>query len=401
MKKNISINICGTIYSIDEDAYHLLEHYLDSMKRYFSQEGDEDIADDIEHRVAELMWNKKLNGNEAVTIEIVKEIIEKIGNPADIADETTSHDANGKEAGQADNYSASAEESRQNGNEFKERLNEFAHEAGKQADKAYHKVKSRISNRKLYRDRKNRVLAGVCSGCAEYFGGDPVLWRLGAVIFTLVFNSSFFFWWSTNILNSFIPVLYIILWIVVPEARTPEDKIRMKGQEVNPETLKEQIVSDMEEQHTSHHVARSNGSGCLKMIFGALLVITLLPLIAVLIAIITSLLAIIPVTLGVANEIFNIFPLTEFLSGAINTCGSYLWIGLLAGLLVVGLPIYAIIRALRNTERNMSSASIVALIITWIIALAISILTLGYSSIKAVDYCNNNNNQIEISFDND
>ena len=87
MKKNISINICGTIYSIDEDAYQLLEHYLDSMKRYFSQEGDEDIADDIEHRVAELLWNKKHNGNEAVTIEMVKEIIEKIGNPADIADE--------------------------------------------------------------------------------------------------------------------------------------------------------------------------------------------------------------------------------------------------------------------------------------------------------------------------
>ena len=94
MKKNISINICGTIYSIDEDAYQLLEHYLDSMKRYFSQEGEEEISDDIEHRVAELLWEQKHNGKDAVSIEMVKEIIEKIGNPADIANETKTHEEN-------------------------------------------------------------------------------------------------------------------------------------------------------------------------------------------------------------------------------------------------------------------------------------------------------------------
>ena len=56
MKKNISINICGTIYAIDEDAYQLLENYLQSMKNYFrNEEGGDEIADDIEHRVAELL----------------------------------------------------------------------------------------------------------------------------------------------------------------------------------------------------------------------------------------------------------------------------------------------------------------------------------------------------------
>ena len=56
MKKNISINLFGTLYNIDEDAYNLLENYLDSMKRYFSrQEGGEEIADDIEARIAELL----------------------------------------------------------------------------------------------------------------------------------------------------------------------------------------------------------------------------------------------------------------------------------------------------------------------------------------------------------
>ena len=56
MKKNITINFFGTLYAIDEDAYELLNRYLGDMKRYFSRkEGGEEIADDIEHRVAELM----------------------------------------------------------------------------------------------------------------------------------------------------------------------------------------------------------------------------------------------------------------------------------------------------------------------------------------------------------
>ena len=57
MKKNITINLFGTLYNIDEDAYQLLDNYLQSMKRYFSsKDGGEEIADDIEHRVAELLW---------------------------------------------------------------------------------------------------------------------------------------------------------------------------------------------------------------------------------------------------------------------------------------------------------------------------------------------------------
>lgn len=401
MKKNISINICGTIYSIDEDAYQLLEHYLDSMKRYFSQEGDEDIADDIEHRVAELLWNKKHNGNEAVTIEMVKEIIEKIGNPADIADEATSHDELANEAEQRENNDASAEEDGQNDNDFQQRFNEFANEAGKKADKAYNNVKSRISNRKFYRCGKNKVIGGVCAGCAEYFGGDPVVWRLGVIILTLIFNSSFYHWWSINLLNSFIPIMYFILWMIVPEAKTPEDKIRMKGQEVTPETLKEQIVSDMEEKNPQQPVVNNNGSGCLKIIFGALMVITLFPLVAILIAIITFLLAMLSVAVGVSTTLFSVLPVSCLLPGAINSCSSALWIGLVAGLLVVGLPIYAIIRALRNNEKNMSSASIVILIITWITALAISVIALSYSTIKVADYFNTHDKKIEINFDND
>ena len=89
MKKNININLFGTLYNIDEDAYNLLENYLNSMQRYFNrQEGGEEVADDIEHRVAELLWKKREAGMTAVDINVVKEIIDTIGSAEDIAGES-------------------------------------------------------------------------------------------------------------------------------------------------------------------------------------------------------------------------------------------------------------------------------------------------------------------------
>ena len=93
MKKNISINLFGTLYAIDEDAYNMLERYIDSMKSYFArQEGGAEIADDIEHRVAELLWQRKEAGAQTVNIDDVKEIIRIIGNPAEIASDTETND---------------------------------------------------------------------------------------------------------------------------------------------------------------------------------------------------------------------------------------------------------------------------------------------------------------------
>ena len=87
MKKNITINLFGQLYAIDEDAYQMLECYLESMKSYFSrQEGGEEIADDIEHRVAELLWERREAGSEAVDLNTVKAIIKQIGNPSEIDD---------------------------------------------------------------------------------------------------------------------------------------------------------------------------------------------------------------------------------------------------------------------------------------------------------------------------
>ena len=99
MKKNITINFFGTLYAIDEDAYELLNRYLGDMKRYFSRkEGGEEIADDIEHRVAELMLELKNDGREPIDIALVKEIIGRIGNPEEL-DEASGEGESGSATG--------------------------------------------------------------------------------------------------------------------------------------------------------------------------------------------------------------------------------------------------------------------------------------------------------------
>ena len=88
MKKNITINLCGRLYQIDEDAYELLSQYLDALRNYFKkQDGGEEIANDIEERVAELFDNLKVQGIEAITIEHVQDIIQRIeGNTLSLED---------------------------------------------------------------------------------------------------------------------------------------------------------------------------------------------------------------------------------------------------------------------------------------------------------------------------
>ena len=162
MKKNIQINLFGTLYNIDDDAYMLLERYLDSMKRYFAhQDGGEEIADDIEHRVAELLWQKKNEGMVAVDIETVKEIIAKIGNPQEIDD-----------AADAGNAAESGEPQDAEYEEVKTETHESFAE----------KVRNNVRGRRLYRNGDDKKIAGVCSGLAEYTGmGDSTLWRLAFV----------------------------------------------------------------------------------------------------------------------------------------------------------------------------------------------------------------------------
>ena len=217
MKKNITINLCGRLYQIDEDAYELLSHYTDTLRDYFKkQEGGEETADDIEERIAELFDDLKSKGIQAITIEHVQGVIEQIGKVEEIAGANV----------------------------------EYAENAGSSANA---ENKKPLPTKKFFRDSQNKVLAGVLAGCANYFGGSANGWRWGFVLLSvlwIVFDGIFGTILGVMVLPiilvsipfAFLPLLiYLLVAIFNPETKTAEDVLMMRGKEVNPQNLSEVV----------------------------------------------------------------------------------------------------------------------------------------------------------------
>jgi len=186
MKKAIKINLSGIIFHIDEDAYEKLKTYLDTISRHFSNKQEsKEIIDDIEARIAELFQEKITDETQVITLPLVNEVIDIMGNPEDIAD-----------SGEEPEHQSTFHES-------------------------YNK------SRRLYRDPENSVVGGVCGGLSAYFSVDPVIFRLLFVIF--------FFAGGASIL------VYAILWIVLPKAESAAQKLEMRGEKVNVSNIEKKI----------------------------------------------------------------------------------------------------------------------------------------------------------------
>ncbi len=193
MNKIISINIKGIILQIEEDAYERLKAYLEALKQYFDRhESKEEILDDIEMGIADML-NDILKNKASISLQDVEGVIQRMGNPKDFA-------------GAFDD-----EESKEE----------------KQNSTSDSKKTSR--KRRLFRDPDNKVIGGVSSGIAAYFNMDPVWIRLFFVI-GLFFGMS--------------PIIYIILWAVMPEAKTMADKLEMKGENVTIENLEKRFQEE-------------------------------------------------------------------------------------------------------------------------------------------------------------
>jgi phage shock protein PspC (stress-responsive transcriptional regulator) len=187
MKRTYTINISGSVFHIEEDAFEKLGDYINRLKYHFGNdsEGSEIVAD-IEARIAEIFNSKKTVENEVITLVWVDEIIGIMGNPEVIEEEISDKSSEGKR-----------------------------------------------KKRHLYRDPDRKVVAGVCGGLAAYFNMDPVVVRL---IMVLLF-----------ILNGLGLIIYLILWIAVPVAQTTAQRLEMYGEEVNVENIEKWIKKEYQE----------------------------------------------------------------------------------------------------------------------------------------------------------
>ena len=259
MKKNITINMLGRLYAIDEDAYGLLQQYIDTLRSYFAHKPDgKEIADDIEARIAELFDDLKAQGVEAINIQHVQDIITRIGDPKEMVEEEPLDEETAvQEEEQAEEKSM--------GNRLKEEV------------VAYFE-RLRKSGKRLYRDPTDKKITGLLAGCARYFGGAPLWWRLACVLLVFItFNTSlssgrFFhvtpFTWTPL----WLIIIYFMISIITPVAQNPEDRLKMKGKDVTPQSLAQEVTEEHIQADASHP-RRSGASGCVAGFFKIILLV--------------------------------------------------------------------------------------------------------------------------------
>lgn len=188
MNKTISINLGGFFFHIDENAYQKLTRYFDAVKRSLDPEGRDEIINDIESRIAELFQERLKNEKQVVGLTEVDEVIAIMGQPEDYRiDEDT---------------------------DYNKKSTSFTTSTSK--------------TRRLYRDRDNSILGGVAAGFGHYFGIDPLWVRI-------LFIVSPFISFGTSIL------IYLVLWILIPEAITTSQKLEMRGEPINISNIEKKV----------------------------------------------------------------------------------------------------------------------------------------------------------------
>jgi len=187
MKITVSINLGGYSFNIDEDAYAELKRYLKNLELHFAgEESSSEILSDIETRMAELFRSKLTGYKQVINIEDVSQVITVLGTPEDIS--------NSEGPTTRDKFSSPG----------------------------YHR---------MYRDTDHRAIGGVCAGIAAYWNME--LWLVRLIFLILGFM-------GVGIL------IYLILYIVLPEAKTTAEKIEMKGHPVNIHNITESVKREFD-----------------------------------------------------------------------------------------------------------------------------------------------------------
>ena len=188
MNKTISINLGGFFFHIDEDAYQKLSRYFDAVKRSLSADGRDEIMKDIESRIAELFQERLKNDKQVVGLTEIEEVISIMGQPEDykIDDEKST-------------YQSSSSSS----------------------------TNFYYPSKRLYRDKENGMLGGVMAGLGHYLGIDTLWLRIIMVILFFGFGTGLF--------------VYIVLWILVPEAVTTTQKLEMKGEPITISNIEKKV----------------------------------------------------------------------------------------------------------------------------------------------------------------
>lgn len=347
MNKTTSINLGGYFFHIDEDAFRKLSNYFDAVRSSLSPDGREEIINDIESRISELFTEKLGTTKQVIGLKEVDDIITIMGQPEDykIEDEAPKNDFQ-------TNYTSTS------------------------------------STKKLYRDKDNSFLGGVLSGLGHYLGVDPLWLRIIMVIL--------FFGFGTGL------VVYIILWILIPEALTTSQKLEMKGEPINISNIEKKVKESFNEisdkfSNLDHDKMASNArSGAEKIGNTISEIVTSIfnvisKIIGGFIVLFTSMILISVIICGIAMLFFSSMP-DNFLYNHIHTPFSFetpIWIQGLLLIIVVGIPLFFLLilglKLLTTRIKSIGNTIKYSLLAIWIIGLA-SVLFLTIKEISQNAY---------------
>ena len=344
MNKTVSINLAGIFFHIDEDAYQNLKNYFKAIKKSLqNSEGESEILADIEGRVSELFSERIKSSQHVISNKEVDEIVSIMGQPEDY------------------------------------KIDEALFEESPEQEK------SDIHKRRLFRDSDGAYVGGVSAGLGHYFGIDPLLIRLVWVL--LIFGAGMG------------PLLYVILWILIPAAKTTAEKLAMMGKPVTISNIEKKVQEEFENVKASLERVKNSvksdkindlGSTIqsksrsffetlcdiamflFKLFFKAIGLLFIVVSISSLIGFFISLL-----TVGIADAVH--FPGLDF-ADLVNSSTLPLWLVSILALLIAGIPIVFLLllglRMVSSRAPQLNRYTKLALLGVWIIVL-ITLITLS------------------------
>jgi len=347
MNKTVNINLAGIFFHIDEDAYAKLQHYIDAIKRSLANtQGQDEIIADIEARIAELFAEKIKDERQVISNKEVDEIITIMGQPEDyMVDE-----------------------------EIFEDQPHYSH--------------SRTSGKQLFRDTEHSYIGGVSSGLGYYLGIEALWVRLIWIILTVASSGAFI-------------LIYIALWIFVPEAKTTADKLSMRGEAVNITNIERKIREGFDDvagkvknvdyekfgkQAKSGATSAATGIGAVILFFLNIFV----KLIGILLLLIAGT-TLIGLFIGLFTVgVFGLFdaPWTDYIEMA--AIGSPLWLISLLTFFAVGIPFFFLfilgLKILVNKLKSLGTPAKLVLLGLWLLSvIGLSIIGIQQATQRAFD----------------
>lgn len=337
MKKTFNINLGGTVFNIDEDAYQLLDKYLNNLRIHFrKEEGSDEIMEDFENRISELFSERIRLGYQVITLKEVEMVITRMGKPEELFEDDSETE--------------------------QEKPTEIASE-----------VKG--GRKRLMRDPDNKIIGGVAGGLAAYMGWDATLVRIAMLLLLFFFG--------------IVSLIYLLLWIILPEAKTATEKLEMRGESVTVETIGKTVTDSFDNiGNRINELTNSEGErsvwqkaadlivqivGVLVKVALVLAGIVLFPILAIVLLVVAV--ALLAIIIGGTSFLYEISP---FGLDFVNNLPTFLVVlGFIGFFLFLGIPVFYIGYALTSTffkTKPLTSSVKWTLAVLWLI----STLLVGY-----------------------